>query len=561
MKHFVLFVIAVVMTCLSSFAFSGKGGGTEKDPYQITNADEFFEIRNELDANYKLMNDIDLAEFIKEDNPAQGWSPIGNTTTPFTGSLNGNNMSVKGLFINRPTVENIGMFGCVAGANIKNMAILNPRIIGMKNVGSLAGLAVLGKATVDTNIENIIVQNTDIFSDENSGGLIGAVSLIGYEFNYSTTSTNILGCAVSGTIESKSGAGGLLGYATSGTFRWYESSYSWGSGEYGLSKVFLYDNIVDVTVISDNSAGGLSPVIEGWNYNRIDPWRLFWMRLNITANRNIVRGSVTGNGSVCGFVGKVIPAHSYRDNKEDIEVLDISNNVAAIDMLCNGNSKDVYKITNRGFPNNYSYSGMEVFGNKTQLTLEDNDYNGTSYGLKVLKKRTTYEGMGFDFGTQWAIKEGETFPYNINQSEMPEITEFIGGSRAYISGKASGTGKVYVFIGGNLFESFVVDNQWKVDLGNIPVGNEAKVSVALDGKIPSIQVSAVAELGTTNPTVKAGDANGDGEIDAADVVAIINHIIGKNSSSFNALNADVNGDGQVLVDDAVGAVELIMNAQ
>lgn len=63
------------------------------------------------------------------------------------------------------------------------------------------------------------------------------------------------------------------------------------------------------------------------------------------------------------------------------------------------------------------------------------------------------------------------------------------------------------------------------------------------------------------PDFLYGDANGDGAVDAADVVSIINYILGKPSSSFNNKNADTNGDGQILVDDAVGTVNLIMSNQ
>lgn len=545
MKHLILLATAAVMTCFSSFAFSGKGGGTEKDPYQITNADEFFEIRNELDAHYKLMNDIDLAEFIKEDNPTQGWSPIGNATTPFEGSLDGNKKSIKGLYINRPNIDNVGLFGCAANGNIRNLAILNAEIIGNKNVGTLLGLRTIDYH-VEANITNIVVQNTNIICLENAGGIVGCIGFSQNGWHIPEVGTLVKGCSVTGQIyTSNKNSGGICGYS-------YANASTNANNSYDGYRLTLLDNIVDARIISNGSSGG----ILAYTTNYMDESHgSYYGTDGITIERNIVKGSIYGNDGVCGISGKmeIVPTSNYTGT--------IVNNVAALDTIQKVSDKEIYKITNLASPNNYSFAGTVVLWNKTPITLEDNDFNGTSYGLKTLKKRTTYEGMGFDFGSQWAIKEGETFPYNIYQSEMPEIKEFISGSRAYISGKANGTGQVFVFVSGNLFESYVVDNEWKVDLGNIPVGTEAKVSVALDGKMPSIQVSAVAESGTTNPTVKAGDANGDGVIDAADVVSIINYIIGKSASSFNSLNADVNGDGQVLVDDAVGAVELIMNAQ
>lgn len=561
MKHFFVALVCTLLTCFSSFAFSGKGGGTEKDPYQITNADEFFEIRNELDAHYKLMNDIDLAEFIKEDNPTQGWSPIGNATTPFTGSLDGNNKSVKGLYINRPSSENVGLFGCVSLHNIHDFAILNASIVGKSNVGTLAGLFAMDYNESKTSMEcsNIIILNTHVNGDQNVGGIIGSMSILNKELQWSMTREHesiVKGCFITGVISSENKAGGVCGFANSGEYHWYMDK--WTAGGQQSHKLVIKDNFMGANVTSKGIAGGIVALLDASReYNGQN--RTEWWVHNFDITRNVVKGTISGSGKTCGICQIRNSVDDY--GNETWVNMSLHDNLFAADSLCSVDSKELYRIANIGFPNNYAYSGSMALGNNTEINLEDNDYNGVSYGLKTLKKRATYEGMGFDFGKQWAIKEGETFPYNINQSEMPEITEFISGSRAYISGKAYGTGQVYVFVGGNLFESFVVDNQWKVELGNIPEGTEAKVSVALNGKMPSVQIEAVAVKGSSDPEVKSGDADGDGVIDAADVVSIINYIIGKGSSSFNALNADINGDDQVLVDDAVGTVELIMNAQ
>ena len=56
----------IVLLVLLSFSmalyaqFSGKGSGTEKDPYLVSNAEELFEVRNNLSAYYKQIDDIDL---------------------------------------------------------------------------------------------------------------------------------------------------------------------------------------------------------------------------------------------------------------------------------------------------------------------------------------------------------------------------------------------------------------------------------------------------------------------------------------------------------------------
>lgn len=101
--------------------FSGQGSGTEKDPYLVSNADELFEVRNNLKACYKQIEDIDLEPWILEDNPNLGWAPIGNSTTPFEGIYNGNNKIIKGLKINRSNTDYIGLFGAVMNASIQDI--------------------------------------------------------------------------------------------------------------------------------------------------------------------------------------------------------------------------------------------------------------------------------------------------------------------------------------------------------------------------------------------------------------------------------------------------------
>ena len=55
-----------------------------------------------------------------------------------------------------------------------------------------------------------------------------------------------------------------------------------------------------------------------------------------------------------------------------------------------------------------------------------------------------------------------------------------------------------------------------------------------------------------------GDVNGDGDVDIADAVCIVNHVVGKQTPKFNAAAADVNGDGDVDIADAVRIVNLVV---
>ena len=63
-----------------------------------------------------------------------------------------------------------------------------------------------------------------------------------------------------------------------------------------------------------------------------------------------------------------------------------------------------------------------------------------------------------------------------------------------------------------------------------------------------------ADAETTIP----GDANSDQVVDVADVVSIVNRILGEPDEDFDEVAADVNGDGKIDVDDVVAVVNIIL---
>ena len=56
-----------------------------------------------------------------------------------------------------------------------------------------------------------------------------------------------------------------------------------------------------------------------------------------------------------------------------------------------------------------------------------------------------------------------------------------------------------------------------------------------------------------------GDANGDGEMNALDIVIIVNYIFGETPDVFFFDNADVNGDGEINALDIVAIINLIFS--
>ena len=186
-------------------AFSGSGNGDADSPYLITTATELNEVRNNLEAHYKLMNNIDLTDWITENSPIEGWEPINE----FKGVLDGNGFVISGLWIERPETEKIGFFGSVAGAIIKRVGIVipdNKKIVGKKYVGGLVGQTPY--TTTEISIDECFVIGGTIESkDQAAGGILGYTST-------NSVTLNIRNCyTANSTVISVDGAGGIAGTA------------------------------------------------------------------------------------------------------------------------------------------------------------------------------------------------------------------------------------------------------------------------------------------------------------------------------------------------------------
>ena len=115
-----------------------RGGGTRDDPVMIYDVAGLQDMAKDLSANYVLANDIDASETAGWNDDA-GFIPIGNDTVRFTGTFDGQNHTINGLYINR-TGDTIGLFGYVgSGGLISNVGLVDADITGGESVGGLAG--------------------------------------------------------------------------------------------------------------------------------------------------------------------------------------------------------------------------------------------------------------------------------------------------------------------------------------------------------------------------------------------------------------------------------------
>lgn len=136
----------------------------DSDVIQVRTADDLYNVRNDLTANYKLMNDIDMTEATavggKYDNSGRGWEPIGNKNasnygsySAFTGTFDGNGHSIKGLRIdtgNKISIFSVGLFsyneGTIKDLHLKDLSY--SASLESYNRGFIGGIAGYNEGTI-----------------------------------------------------------------------------------------------------------------------------------------------------------------------------------------------------------------------------------------------------------------------------------------------------------------------------------------------------------------------------------------------------------------------------
>ncbi len=100
------------------------GDGTAAAPWQIGNAIQLSRMALYTGAahtnkHFLLIRDIDLDDPHWSDGA--GWLPVGDTSVPFSGSLDGDGHAIRHLSINRPGSYYVGLFGrmCPAQAHAR----------------------------------------------------------------------------------------------------------------------------------------------------------------------------------------------------------------------------------------------------------------------------------------------------------------------------------------------------------------------------------------------------------------------------------------------------------
>lgn len=535
----------------TSFAqFSGSGSGTEDDPYLILNPIQLNQMRNFLnksEVHFKLMADIDLTDFLEDENPTQGWLPVGNNSSAFKGVFDGNRKTISGLWIARSSIDYVGLFGCCYNATIKNLIILDANIKGKNYVGVICGYnqfnttvsscvlsgkvegtSYVGGCTgynqLSGNYENIS-SSVEVEGGDSTGGIVGYSN-----GSNGDSSCSISNCFVNSTITGSSKTGGILGGVDNsrgcicnitncgyvgnitgtsyvGGICGFTNSYSY----YGVRGNIIYYNsnvknsyaVAFVLGTGENTGG----VIGCSNSNVEDCYfsgnvigqkytgGLIGYRNSYSVINCYAQGSVTGTsyvGGLCGYID---------DNVSRVTKIESNVIIASYIKATDGNVGRLYGYNDSGdigdmgtSQENKSYNRTIVINQGVSQDVTDDLQNGQGVSATTLKQKATYVGMGWDFNDIWEIQETECYPFFKWQTAPPEINSQVVSGTTTVSGQCVDGGTITLEIDGEKQQIVSSGNSFSFTVSPLQAGHEVRVSAKADGKEQSYYTTEVVSF-------------------------------------------------------------------
>jgi len=370
--------------------FAG-GTGSPEDPYLIATKEHLNNLRNHLDAHYKLTANIvfdesDFQEGGAFDNDGKGWEPIGTLDQLFNGNFDGDGYTITRLYIDRSDEYGIGFFGYTGeGAVIENVGLEDVDIGGNYRVGGLVGWN-KGK-----------ISNVYVVGEVKGKGCLGG--LVGQNGSNSGSAAVISNSYTSGDVLANDqdwGIGGLVG-ENSETGK-ISSSYS-------------------VVTVDGGSEGESLGGLAGDNRGEI--------------TNSFAAGTVTGQSEyVGGLIGTQGPAGTIADAYAVGQVTgddyvggfiasnwggSIQNVYAAGVVTSNGSNVGGLAVENDGGTITNSYYNSDTTG-------QNDTGKGEGKTIVEMKQQDTFFGWDFTADSEvWNIIENETYPYLRWQDENQDL--------------------------------------------------------------------------------------------------------------------------------------------
>ena len=180
-NKFVPFVLALAMVFVFGTNVSAETA-QKTDVIEISSAEDLMAINQNLSGHYVLTADINLA--------GQEWTPIGayapsgeseeeqeipSTDYAFTGTFDGQGHTISNLVINQPEGWALGLFGCIANAEVGNFTLENATVDGSVMAADVVGYTYCSTiSNVKLTGGKVNVHYTEMSAEGMYGGIAGA---------------------------------------------------------------------------------------------------------------------------------------------------------------------------------------------------------------------------------------------------------------------------------------------------------------------------------------------------------------------------------------------------
>ncbi|QSG13348.1 putative membrane protein [Halapricum desulfuricans] len=488
------------------------GSGTSDDPYQISNASELQAIEDNLGANYTLVADVNASD-TSEWNGGAGFAPIGDSSTPFTGTLDGNGHAIEDLYINRGSTDNVGLFA-FSGGTVADVHLRNVNVSGGSWIGSLLGVndgtvissSATGKVGGTTYVGGLVGTNNQLVKtssanvnvdadDKWAGGLVG-------ENKYATVMQSY---AMGEVVASEDYGGGLVGY-NDGTV-----NTSYATGAVGPSRLMN-----DGGLIGEQTSNALLE-------------ESYWDMDTTSRIDAVGENGATYGGNVIDVTGLTTSEMQGKDPTKTMDLLDFSGTWATVESADHLASSDGYP-TLQAFDRQRQ---LESQGVNTYTAIRDwndlDDIRNALGGDYLLMNDLDENTAGYESVANASANGGQGF-------------DPIGDSGTPFTGTFDGNGST---------------------IANLTINRSSEDDIGLfgrsSGEITNVTIDAVTIDGSTSVGGLVGDNYG-GTVTASSANGSVNGsskvggIVGSNRGTVTATTATVAVTGTDRVGGLVGAV-------
>lgn len=319
-----------------------NGFCTVCDAYQpaVKNADDYYEIGNagqlywfaalvngtltgasmNTRAKGKLIADITVNENVivngelsSKSAAFRTWTPIGTFdsryTQSYSGTFDGNNKTISGLYYSSADARNIGLFGAIDAGTIRDLSVKDTYFGGQAYVGGISGYltSYWSKITISNcSFDGLIVDLGGNYRSTGFGGIAGGALA-------NQASLVIENCSSSAVIrDAVSRAGGLVGFLnTNGEYDFIirESCFT---GEIGGT--YKFGGLIGEVSCNTSSSSAIPQLIDCYNLGSITAQNSAGGLIGVSQGMMLIRcynaGSVTANNKTGYSIGALIGSGS-----------------------------------------------------------------------------------------------------------------------------------------------------------------------------------------------------------------------------------------------------------